>query len=208
MTLLQIRTGRIQEYPDSPRPLDQRNSQNTSCRGVTVTSLCIEGDEQADQVNHGGPDKAILCYAREHYVQWSLEPGIAAPPVGTLRENFEVDGANEEKICIGDVFQIAEAVMQIGQPRQPCWNPAQLHRLPHLTAQMLKTGRTGWYLSVLQGGCVNAPADMHLLKRPYPEWTVAHATRVMHVQKDAALRAELAKFDALSAAGKTALTGS
>jgi MOSC domain-containing protein YiiM len=174
---------------------------------VTVTSLGIEGDEHADQLNHGGPDKAILCYAREHYASWSQELGPAAPPPGTLGENFEIGGTSEDEICIGDTFLIEGIVVQVSQPRQPCWKPAWLHDFAQLAAQILKTGRTGWYLRVLQGGIVSAPAPVQPLERPYPQWTVGRATRVMHFQKDAGLRTELAGVAALSAAWKAKLRG-
>lgn len=208
MTLLQIRAGRVQAYSDA------RVGQWTSginkgpiSGSANVTALGVEGDQHADLVNHGGRDKAILCYAREHYTKWSEELGTGAPPTGTLGENFEIGGANEKSVCIGDIFQIGSAVVQISQPRQPCWKPALLHALPHLTAQILKTGRTGWYVRVLQEGVVDAPAPIHLIERPHPKWTVARATRVKHFDKDAVTQAELAEVDALSAAWKADLLG-
>ena len=71
---------------------------------------------------------------------------------------------------------------------------------------ILKSGRTGWYLRVLQGGTVRAPADTNLLERPHPLWTVARATRVVHFEKDASLRADLAHLEGLSPAWKDALS--
>ena len=206
MKLLQIRTGSIQEYRSSRTAWTSAIRKMPFGGSVTVSVLGIEGDDQADKVNHGGADKAILCYAREHYERWSQELGSSAPLEGTLGENFELGGATEEVVCIGDIFQIAGAVMQISQPREPCWKPAQLHGLPHLTSHILKTGRTGWYLRVLQGGTVRAPADTNLLERPHPLWTVARATRVMHFEKDASLRADLAHLEGLSPAWKDALS--
>ena len=210
--LLQIRVGSVQEYSEA-RISGGSDTWTSAIRkspiagSVTVTSLGIEGDEHADTLNHGGPDKAILCYAREHYASWSQELGPNAPPPGTLGENFEIGGASEDEICIGDTFEVAAIVVQVSQPRQPCWKPALLHDFAQLTAQILKTGRTGWYLRVLQGGIVNAPAPVRLLERPHPDWTVARATRVMHFQKDAGLRAELAGVPALSTAWKAKLRG-
>jgi len=208
MTLLQIRAGRVQEYSDSRLGMWTSGINKGPVSGAaTVTALGVEGDEHADLVNHGGLDKAILCYAREHYTKWSEELGTGAPPAGTLGENFEIGDANEESVCIGDIFQIGSAVAQISQPRQPCWKPALLHSLPQLPAQILKTGRTGWYVRVLQEGVVDAPAPILLIERPHPKWTVARATRVMHFDKDTHTQAELAGVDALSAAWKTELLG-
>jgi MOSC domain-containing protein YiiM len=210
MTLLQMRAGRVRVYPGTSGGTETWTSaidKQPVSGSVTITPLGIDGDEHGDPVNHGGPDKAILCYAREHYAKWSEELGAVAPPPGTLGENFEIGGRNEEEVCIGDIFQLDGVMLQISQPRQPCWKPGRLHRVAQLAARILKTGRTGWYLRILQGGIVTAPAPLHLLERPHPEWTVARATRVMHFEKDPAVLAELAGVGALSAAWKAALRG-
>jgi MOSC domain-containing protein YiiM len=153
-------------------------------------------------VNHGGKDKAIHCYPREHYTFWSSEFGEKAPAQGTLGENFELSGVKEDEACIGDIFQLGEVVVQISQPRQPCWKPAQFHGLPQLTARVLKSGRTGWYLRVLRRGTLAAPEPVRLVERPCPEWTVTRATQVMHFEKDRLLRRELATVEPLSSAWK------
>ena len=201
MTILRIRAGKVRSYADWTSAIEK----SPVGGGVHVHEEGLEGDEQADRVNHGGPDKAILCYARFHYDSWAHDLGASAPAQGTLGENLEVEGTSEESVCIGDTFQIGDVVLQISQPRQPCWKPAALHGMRNLTARILKTGRTGWYFRVVQTGTLQAPSTAQLVARPHPEWSVARATQVMHFVKDPMQRAELGGLAALSESWKSAL---
>lgn len=205
-TLLQIRSGRARVYPGA-EPWSSAIAKDPVLGEVSISLSGVADDEQADRVNHGGPDKAILCYPREHYAFWSQELAAAAPLPGTLGENFESTGAAEEDVCVGDIIQVGGILVQISQPRQPCWKPARLHNLPLLTARILKSGRTGWYLRVLQPGPLAAPEPLLLVDRPHPQWTVARATRVRHFETDPAPRVELASLAALSEVWRSAVRG-
>jgi MOSC domain-containing protein YiiM len=89
-------------------------------RAVFLTELGLTGDEQADLVHHGGPDKAICVYSFDHYPHWEnvLNRSLS---FGAFGENFTVQHLNEGDVHIGDIFQIGTAVVQISQPRVPCW---------------------------------------------------------------------------------------
>jgi MOSC domain-containing protein YiiM len=201
MTILRIRTGKVRSYADWTSAIEK----SPVSGAVHVHQEGLEGDEQADRVSHGGPDKAILCYARSHYELWARDLGASAPAEGTLGENLEIEGASEESVCVGDIFRIGDVVVQVSQPRQPCWKPAALHGMRDLTARILKSGRTGWYLRVLETGTLVAPRTAGLIERPHPEWSVARATRVMHFEKDPKQRAELGELAALSESWRSAL---
>lgn len=172
---------------------------------VSLGAEGLTGDQQADRVHHGGPDKAVLCYPRAHYEAWQLEYGENAPAPGTLGENFEVEGLAEPTACIGDIYAVGDALVQISQPRQPCWKPATFHALPNLTARILKSGRTGWYLRVLRGGSLEVPLEAVLVERPHPAWTVQRASEVMHFGKDPLVRRELGSLVELAGAWREKL---
>jgi MOSC domain-containing protein YiiM len=167
----------------------------------------IEGDGQADLVHHGGPDKAVLAYAAEHYDSWRRELNIQALLFGAFGENFTVEGMTEADVCIGDIWKVGdEAKVQVSQPRQPCWKLARRWRVKTLARQVQETGRTGWYYRVLAEGVVAAGMPMVLVERPQPVWSVERANRVMHADKDdLQAAAELAAIPALSASWKTTL---
>ena len=146
---------------------------------VTAHLEGLAGDGQADWKNHGGPDKAINAYPIEHYDHWttSLKQAFAA---GAFGENFTTRGITEADISIGDIFRIGGILVQVSQPRQPCWKLARKWRIKDLAHQVQSTGRTGWYFRVLETGQVEAPAPMILKDRPYPEWTVQEANRIRY----------------------------
>lgn len=143
----------------------------------------LTGDGQADLKNHGGPEKAVLVYAHEHYHAWKQELNLEDFSSGAFGENFTVQGQTEKSVCIGDTYQIGEAVAQVSQPRQPCWKPARRWRIKDLAVRMQETGRTGWYLRVLKEGFVVCGNEVMLMERPFPEWTIAVCNDIMHNQK-------------------------
>ena len=184
-------TGFFKQAVDGPRWLGKTN---------------LVGDGQADLVNHGGPDKAVLCYAASHYPGWRAELQRPDLPHGAFGENFTIDGLTEETVCVGDVYRLGEAIVQVSQPRQPCWKLAWRWRLKELTALVERSGRTGWYIRVLEEGEVRAGLGLTLLKRPYPEWTVKRATFVMrHRQQGRTVAGELAGCEALAASWRDRL---
>jgi MOSC domain-containing protein YiiM len=143
----------------------------------------LAGDGQADLVNHGGEDKAVLCYASAHYPEWRDALNRPDLPHGAFGENFTIDGLQEESVCVGDTYSLGDTIVQVSQPRQPCWKLAWRWRIKELTAYVERTGRTGWYIRVLQEGEVRPGLPVTLLDRPYPEWTVLRAGNVMRNRK-------------------------
>lgn len=175
---------------------------------VFLGSTNLAGDGQADLKHHGGPDKAVLAYSANHYAGWRHSLAIPDMPYGAFGENFTVAGLTEADVCIGDIWGIgAEAVVQVSQPRQPCWKLARCWRVKSLAAQVQQTGRTGWYFRVLREGVVTAGLPMTLQERPCPEWTVEQANRIMHHEKhDLRSAAELAALPPISASWRTTLS--
>lgn len=175
---------------------------------VWLGATNLVGDGQADLVHHGGPDKAVLAYSADHYDFWRRALHISALPFGAFGENLTVEGLTEADVCIGDTWRIGdEAVVQVSQPRQPCWKLARRWRIKSLALQVQQTGRTGWYFRTLTEGAVAAGMPLILVARPHPEWTVERANHVMHLEKaDPGEAAELAAIPLLSASWQTTLT--
>ncbi|HWI03453.1 MAG TPA: MOSC domain-containing protein, partial [Acidimicrobiales bacterium] len=88
--------------------------------------LNLEGDAQADLEVHGGPDKAVYAYPSEHLPAWSaeLEQELGPAPFG---ENLSTAGATEDDVCIGDRWYWGDAVLEVCQPRYPCFK-LSMHR--------------------------------------------------------------------------------
>lgn len=173
---------------------------------VAVSCKGLEGDEQADRVHHGGPDKAILVYSSEHFAAWRRELPDWSVVGGTFGENFTVDGLVESKVCIGDVYRVGTCRLQVSQPRQPCWKLSKKWDLPKLAVIVQQTGRTGWYLRVIETGLVQAGDHLTLIDRPHPSVSVAHAHNVMHAKpRSSENDLKLSQCDSLSASWREQL---
>lgn len=152
----------------------------STSESIWLGTLNLVGDGQADLDNHGGLDKAVNVYPHEHYPYWGQTVGLTNLPMGGFGENFTTQGLLEQHVCIGDIFQIGDATVQISQPRQPCWKLARYWRIKDLALHVQESGRTGWYFRVLREGHVQAGKKLILLERPYPSWTVSAANDIMH----------------------------
>lgn len=162
----------------------------------------IEGDQQADLSVHGGRDKAIHHYPRDHYGWWRAR--LPAHPLlgaaGAFGENVSTRGLTEHDVCIGDRFRLGSALVEICQGRQPCWK--QAHRLgdTSVVAAMVSSGHTGWYYRVIEEGSVAAGNTLVPVERLHPEWSVARTTAlvVAGVGRDAGSIADLLRVPQLA----------
>ncbi|MFD1705183.1 MOSC domain-containing protein [Siminovitchia sediminis] len=144
----------------------------------------LAGDGQADLKNHGGPDKAVFAYPSEHYIHWQQEFPEAGMSPGGFGENFSLSNQLEDGVAIGDTYEIGEAIIQVSQPRQPCWKPARRFNIKNLALLLQNSGRTGWYYRVLKEGYVEAGQSVKLMERSYPQWTIEKCNILMHVEKN------------------------
>ena len=145
---------------------------------VQLTETGLDGDKQADSIFHGGPDKAVCVYPVEHYPYWEGRLGIALQR-GAFGENFTTSGLLESEVCIGDVYRVGDAIVQLSQPRQPCFRLAARYQRPELPKWVVATGFTGFYLRTLQPGAVRAGHSVDLLERPSPGVTVSLVNSVI-----------------------------
>lgn len=140
----------------------------------------LEGNQQADTKHHGQPTQVVLLYAMAHYPLWQAELNLPEIGPGGFGENFTLDDLSEETACIGDVYALGEARIQVTEPRYPCWKIERRWGLAGLTARVAESGRTGWYSRVLQEGLLEPGMPLLLVERPYPQWTIALINDVVH----------------------------
>jgi MOSC domain-containing protein YiiM len=124
----------------------------------------LSGDQQGDRRVHGGVDKAVYCYSSDHFAAWAAELGREVGPAA-FGENLTIAGATEASVCIGDVWRWGDAVVQVAQPRFPCFKVAMHTRVEDMEARFAASGRSGWYLRVLRPGEVPTHGDITLEQR-------------------------------------------
>lgn len=169
---------------------------------VGLDALGLLGDEQADLTVHGGPEKAVYGYASEHYAAWRSEYPEYADLLlpGAFGENLTIDGLNEEKIRVGDVHGIGSALLQVCQPRQPCFKLALRFNDNRLPKAMVKSGRAGWYYRVLQTGELAAGDEVRLVERPQPGFPFSRLVSIInHGDATAEENASLAAMSEVAA---------
>lgn len=196
--LLQIRTGRAQLIAGHVTAYGKRLRPSP----VLAKTLGLEGDEVANTRVHGGPEKAIYAYSADSYPHWITEhpqhSEVLVP--GAFGENLLIEGADENSVCIGDRWRIGSALVEVCQPRQPCATLARWFNDPKMVKAMVKNGRAGWYLRVLEEGLME-PGDMQLELRPEGAWTVAQVLQASYRNPpDCAELAALARAPALASA--------
>jgi MOSC domain-containing protein YiiM len=131
---------------------------------VRATRLGLDGDVQADRRVHGGPEMAVYAYDLEGYAHWRRELGIEFP-FGQFGENLTVEGMPETEVQINDVYRIGGALLQVSQPRSPCFKLALKMERPDFPKRFLRSGRTGFYLRVLEEGELGVGDEISLVSR-------------------------------------------
>jgi MOSC domain-containing protein YiiM len=165
--------GREDAQDEMARPWETSFFRTPSAQPRWLYTTHLEGNEQADKKNHGRPHQAVLLYAAAHYPLWQAELNRPDFGPGGFAENLTVDGLTEATACIGDIYAIGDARIQVTMPRYPCWKIERRWGIAGLTDRAAATGRTGWYCRVLREGEVQPGLPITLIERPYPQWTVA-----------------------------------
>jgi MOSC domain-containing protein YiiM len=140
---------------------------------ITLRTLNLEGDRQADLSVHGGPYKAVYGYPFEHYEYWRRELPDANLPSGGFGENFTTEGLSEDELHIGDRLRIGSASIMVRQPRMPCYKLAAKFQKDDMIEKFLVSGRSGFYFSVEQEGEVEAGDAFELVWREQQGITIA-----------------------------------
>ena len=123
---------------------------------VDVRQHNIDGDLQSDLTVHGGPNKAVYCYPREHYQYWAEQLPEMDLSFGAFGENLTTEGITEEDVRVGDRFRVGSALLQATQPRMPCFKLGIRFGRPDMVKRFWQSGRPGNYFSVLEEGDVAA----------------------------------------------------
>lgn len=132
---------------------------------VWANTLCLEGDEVADKIHHGGVDKAIFANSYENYTRWQNFLELKNIPFGALSENLTLNGFHESNVFLGDIHQVGSVLLQVSQPRKPCWKISKRWKNKDFTKEIYTSGLTGWYYRVLQEGFIKTGDEVTLVSQ-------------------------------------------
>lgn len=187
MRILSVQVGRPRSVRHDGREIRTAIFKEPVLFPVLAGRLGLAGDAQADRRVHGGPDKAVYAYDAAGYEHFRKSLGRDLP-YGHLGENLTVEGMPESEVRIGDVYRVGAAesasdppasgaLLQVASPRSPCFKLAMRMEMPQFPRMFLESGRTGFYLRVLEEGPLAAGNALTLVSRDSAAPTVLEVAR-------------------------------
>ena len=143
---------------------------------VAVRGVNIDGDDQADRDNHGGPDRAVYAYSAEDLSWWDTELDRVLSP-GTMGENLTTSQIDVTGAVIGERWKVGSAVFEVAAPRVPCFKLGIRMGDPRFPLRFARAGRPGAYLRIVEAGEIGAGDQIDVLSRPDHEVTVGLVAR-------------------------------
>ncbi|MDF2182513.1 MOSC domain-containing protein [Neptuniibacter sp. CAU 1671] len=161
----QIYIGQLQQIGPSQTPTGIFKSAYNE--PVLLTPEGLEGDIQVDRRVHGGPEKALYHFPAENYalLKQALPHLEASFIPGSIGENISSHGLTDETVHIGDIFRIGSALVQVSQPRRPCWKVNHKYGNGHIAALLMSQGISGWYYRVLEPDTLTNNDPITLIER-------------------------------------------
>ncbi|QYK13033.1 MOSC domain-containing protein [Shewanella rhizosphaerae] len=156
------RGDKAEAFEGIPSMIDAKRA----CTGLVVGELGVEGDGQADPKHHGGADRVLHHFPREHYGQyrrWDMMQGFKDVPA--MGENISTVGLDETQVNIGDIIAIGEVRLQVTQPRSPCFKLNHQFGHPEFALAMQTSGLCGWFYRVITPGEISLEDDIRLIER-------------------------------------------
>jgi MOSC domain-containing protein YiiM len=150
---------------------------------VAVRRLNLDGDRHADLTVHGGPDKAVYVYPSEYYQYWREQFPDMDLPWGMFGENLTVQGIVDARVFIGDQFRVGSALLEVRQPRLPCYKLGIKFQRDDILKRFLKSELTGFYFAVREEGEVAAGDTISLVSREAHGVSVTDITRLNSIEK-------------------------
>ncbi|NJO88891.1 MAG: MOSC domain-containing protein [Chloroflexia bacterium] len=114
----------------------------------------VKNDHVIDRRYHGGVDKACYLFSEDHYTFWKTQYPNLDWNWGMFGENLTIKGLDEDQLMIGDVFKMGEAIVQITQPRQPCFKLGIKFGTQKMIKEFVESGHSGTYVRVIESGNV------------------------------------------------------
>ncbi|KAI4954580.1 hypothetical protein J4E86_005890 [Alternaria arbusti] len=175
--LIQLRAGKIKKSLGNGK-IESAIYKGPLTGPIEITELGIPTDEHAFHL-HGGPDKALLHYCTSHYDEWKKELPASEHRFkpGAFGENLFNTEVSEMNLCIGDRLAIGDIVVEVSEPRGPCYKLNHRFEVKDMAKRTQTLLRTGWMYRIIKTGTITAGDMISLLERPHPEWTIA---RVMY----------------------------
>ena len=184
--LLEVRVGiPIPKVEGDPYPYDTAYQKSIINEPVLIKKEGIQGNlaghpSNIKQLLH----RPVLFFHTSTYTKLKeVFPSAASSLVrGSFAENFVVDDdiLLPDQVCVGDIYQVGNVLLEVSGPRSPCFKIDQHHNVQGLTSYTRETGTSGYFARVLKEGLCQAGDEIILIKRIHETVTIAYVACVLY----------------------------
>ena len=148
--------------------------------GIFLGNMDVDNDSVIDRLYHGGTEKACYLFSAKHYPYWKVKYPLLEWDWGMFGENLTVSNYDEKESFIGDIIRIGTTLVQITQPRQPCFKLAYRFNNHKMVKQFVNSGHSGAYLKVLEKGFIQANDPFQLVERVQESVSVFNVFQLLY----------------------------
>lgn len=181
--VLSVNVGRAREFEYNGRPAKSAIWKSPVAGRVLARGVNLDGDDQADRKAHGGPNKAVYAYAVEDLRWWEQELGRSLR-FGGFGENLTTEGVEVNDALIGERWAIGTAVLEVSEPRVPCWRLGVRMNDEMFLRRFTEALRPGAYLRIIAEGDLGAGDEIRVIHKPDHDLTIRDVFRVYSRDRD------------------------
>lgn len=206
--VVSLMVGSVQKRQKSNGTIFETAIRKTPKESAYLAKLGFEEDDQADKKHHGGVDKAVLMFSDESYaaINAHFQTQLTFDAVASFGENIVASMLHESSVNVGNQYAIGDAIVEVSQPREPCWKLSENTNNNAMLKFILSSGLTGWYCRVIQEGIIYENDAIKLVYEAPSELSILNLNQMLRDGEVDAKRLEaIDDFAKLGAAFKKAL---
>ncbi|MFL5240722.1 MAG: MOSC domain-containing protein [Gemmataceae bacterium] len=181
--VLSVNVGMVREFEYGGRPAKSAIWKSPVAGRIAVRGVNLAGDDQADRRAHGGPDKVVYAYATLDAQWWHQQIGRSLQ-YGEFGENLTTEGIEVNDALVGERWQIGATVLEVSEPRIPCWRLGVRMNDKTFTRRFTEALRPGAYLRLIVEGSVGAGDEIRVVEKPDHGLTIRDVFRIYTHDRD------------------------
>lgn len=206
--VVSLMVGSVQKRQKSNGTVFETAIRKTPKESAYLAKLGFEEDDQADKKHHGGADKAVLMFSKQSYdtINAHFKTQLAFDAFSSFGENIVASHLHESSVHVGNQYAIGDAIIEVSQPREPCWKLSENTNNKEMLKFIVSSGLTGWYCRVVQEGIIYENDAIKLVYEAPSELSILRLNQLLRdANVDAKSLEAFGDFEKLGAAFKKAL---